>query len=66
MKKLFQYAVLLHKYDEKRVYLDSEIIIEPSTGLAKSEKDLIFNITRKIPEKYTSNPDDIEIIVRNF
>ena len=66
MKRLFQYAVILHKYDEKRVYVDSQVIIEPATKLAKSEKDLVFSVTREIPEEHTSNPDDIEIIVRNF
>jgi hypothetical protein len=66
MKRLFQYAVILHKYDTKRNYVDSEVIIEPSTKLAKSEKDLVFSVTREIPEEHTANPDDIEIIVRNF
>ena len=66
MKHLFQYAVILHKYDKENNYEDSQIIIEPTTELAKSEKDLVFKITRAIPEEHTSNPDNIQILVRNF
>ena len=65
MKQLFQYAVVLHKHTDK-VYVDSEIIIPPTYRLAKSEKDLLFSITREIPEKYAEDPDNIQIIVRNF
>jgi len=66
MKTLFQYAVLLHKYDSNGSYVDSELIVEPTTRLAKSEKDLLFAVTREIPEEYVENPDNIQIIVRNF
>ena len=70
MKKLFQYVVLLHEYEDQgkgtRVFKDSKIIIEPKFTLEKSEKDVLFKVTREIPEKYTKNPDDIQIIVRNF
>jgi hypothetical protein len=66
MKTLFQYAVILHSYDKDRVYLDSKIIIEPTTALAKSEKDLVFKITREIPAEHAENPDDVQILVRNF
>lgn len=65
MKQLFQYAVLLHKYIDK-VYVDSEIIIQPTTRLAKSEKDLLFAVTREIPEEFAQDPDNIQILVRNF
>jgi hypothetical protein len=69
MKNLYQYAVLIHKYEEKdnkKVYVDSELIIEPKTVLAKSEKDLIFKVTREIPEEYAIDPDNVQILVRNF
>lgn len=65
MKILFQYAVILHKYTDK-VYVDSEMIIPPIFRLAKSEKDLIFAITREIPDKYADDPDNIQILIRNF
>ena len=70
MKKLFQYVVLLHEYESSekgsRVFKDSKIIIEPKFTLEKSEKDVLFKVTREIPDEYTKNPDDIQIIVRNF
>lgn len=66
MKQLFQYAVLVHSYDKDGTYLDSKIIIEPTSAVAKSEKDLVFKITREIPEEYAKDPDNVQILVRNF
>ncbi len=69
MKRLFQYAVILHEYetkDGKKEYKDSKIIIEPKIVLAKSEKDLVFKVTREIPDEYAENPDNVEIIIRPF
>jgi len=66
MKQLFQYAVLVHTYDKDGSYVDSKIIIEPTSAVAKSEKDLIFKITREIPEEYAKDPDNVQILVRNF
>ncbi len=39
MKQLFQYCVVLHKYEESttaKTYKDTEIVIEPKCILAKS------------------------------
>ena len=73
MKRLFQYAVILHEYEKDeanlkggQVYKDSRVIIEPKVVLAKSEKDLVFKVTREIPEQYAENPDNVEIIIRPF
>ncbi len=66
MKRLFQYAVILHKYGPDGSYVDSEIVREPTYKMAKSEKDLLFSITREIPEEHAQDPDNIEILVRNF
>ncbi len=66
MKHLFQYAVILHKYGPDGAYVDSEMITPPLFRLAKSEKDLLFALTREIPEKYAQDPDNIQILVRNF
>jgi hypothetical protein len=66
MKNLFQYAVILHENDKDGNYVDSKIIIEPTTVLAKSEKDLVFKITREIPEEHAANPDNVQIVIRNF
>jgi hypothetical protein len=66
MKQLFQYAVILHERDKEGTYVDSKIIIEPTTVLGKSEKDLLFKITREIPEEYVTNPENVQIVIRNF
>lgn len=66
MKTLFQYAVILHEYDKEGNYVDSKLIVEPKIVLAKSEKDLVFKITREIPEEFVENPDNVQILVRNF
>jgi hypothetical protein len=66
MKQLFQYAVILHERDKDGSYADSKIIIELTTALAKSEKDLVFKITREIPEEYAGDPDNVQIVIRNF
>ena len=66
MKALFQYAVILHEYDKEGNYVDSKLIVEPKIALAKSEKDLVFKITREIPEEFVENPDNVQILVRNF
>ncbi len=69
MKKLFQYTVLFHEYEttEKgRVYKDSKMLVEPKFVLAGSEKEVVFKATREIDEQYASNPDDVQIMIRNF
>lgn len=72
-KRPFQYMVLLHEYEKDEanlksepVYKDSKVIIDLKTVMAKSEKELIFKITREIPEEYASDPDNVEIIIRPF
>lgn len=73
-KQLFQYVVILHKYDNPKadatssvpVYKDSEIIIEPKLILAKNERDVVFKVTREIPEEHAENPDNVEILIRPF
>jgi len=66
MKKLFEYAVLLHSYDKDKKYVDSELIVQPTRILAKNEKDVAFKVTRLIPEKHAENPDNVEILIKLF
>lgn len=69
MKQLFQYTVILDEYTEKegkKEYKDSKIIIEPKYILAKNERDVIFKVTREIPEEHADQPDNVRILVRNF
>lgn len=70
MKKLFQYAVVFHKYETTetgaKVYKDSELIIEPEYMLAETEKEVVFRATRQIDDQYAVAPDNVEILIRNF
>ena len=66
MKQLFQYSVVFHQFDKEGDYVDSKVIIEPKIALSKSEKDLIFKITREIPEEFADDAQNVQIIVRNF
>ena len=68
-KRPFQYMVLLHEYEQKEgknEYKDSKVIIDLKTVMAKSEKELVFKITREIPEQFAGEPDNVEIIIRPF
>ena len=65
-KKLFEYVVLFHTTDDKGKVSDTKIIIEPKTALAEKESDLVFKITREIPDEYAEKPDNVEIFVRAF
>lgn len=73
-KKLFQYFVLLHKYESKtdsngnptRVYLDTQMIVEPTFMIGKNEAEVAFKVTRMISDEHAANPEDVEINVQNF
>lgn len=69
MKSLFQYTVLYHEYEttEKgKIYKDSKILVEPKFVLASSEKEVVFKATREIDDQYASDPDNVQIQIRNF
>lgn len=66
MKRLFEYAVILHSYDSDKKYVDSKLIIEPTKMLAKSEQDVAFKVTRLIPEEHADQPDNVEILIKPF
>lgn len=67
-KNIFQYAVLLHIKNEKGEVVDTKMIVEPTTMLAKSENEVAFKVTRLIPEHVVSEnePENIEILVKSF
>ena len=67
-KSIFQYAVLLHIKNEKGEVVDTKIIIEPTTMLAKSDREVAFKVTSLIPEDIASGyePENIEILVKSF
>ena len=70
MKQLYQYTVIFHKYGLNesgvKMYLDSELIIEPRYVLAADEKDVIFKATKHISEYYAQSPDSVEIVIKKF
>jgi hypothetical protein len=70
MKKLYQYTVVFHKYGFNesglKIYIDSELIIEPRYVLAVDEKDVIFKATREVGEQYAQAPDNVEILIKKF
>lgn len=66
---LWQYAVVLHKtkmVDGKEVYEGSEMVLPLTTVLAKTEKEVLFKVTREIPPNKAENPDNIEIMIQSF
>ena len=73
-KRLYQYAVILHKFKDiagtttsgSKEYDDSEMIIQPTYIIARNEKDLVFKVTRLIPDAHAENPDNVEILIRPF
>jgi len=67
--KLFEYAVVLHKEKEggkQGEYESAEIVISPTLVLAKDDKEVAFKATRQIKDEHAKNPDNIEILIRNF
>lgn len=69
MKKVYEYMALYHEYEIKdgsKTYKDSKIILEKKQCLAKSDKEILFRVTREIPEQYADDSDNVEIIIRPF
>ena len=54
--------------NEKGEVVDTKLIIEPTTMLAKSDREVAFKVTRLIPEDIASGhePENIEILVKSF
>jgi len=65
--RLFEYAVIFNpsKDDEKKG-VKSEIVIKPTTILAKSEKEVNFIAARSIPDNFADKVDQLDIAVRPF
>ena len=73
---LFTYAVIVHTEKNSLdvtgkgltgvTEFESKLIIEPTTILAKNEKDVVFKVTRLIPAEHAENPDNVQILVRPF
>lgn len=68
MQRLFEYAVLFHPRSPKKSDSNgnSQILVKPTTLLAKDEKVAVLLAAREIPQKFASKLDQVEIIVRPF
>lgn len=71
-KRLFQYAVLHHvttseEKDSKGCStVNTEVLVEPKTLLAKNEKEVGMRVARELPDNVMDDLDNVEIIVRPF
>jgi hypothetical protein len=66
-QKLFTYAILWHPTkEEAEKGKKSEILVQPATILADSDKSAAIMVSRKIDEKYLTQLDQVEIIIKPF
>lgn len=69
--QLFEYAVLFHPNPTKEQveageYPKSQVIVQPTQILAKSQDQVAMLAARALPESYTDKLDDVEVLVRPF
>ena len=69
--KLFEFAVLFHPKLTKAEqdagdHSKSELIVDVTRVLAKSDKEAAMKAARAIPEKYADKLDRVEIAIRPF
>lgn len=67
-QKLFQYAVLWNPtQDQEKDGQKTKIIVPPSEWImAKDEKAVGFLATKKVPDEFNEQADQIQIIIRPF
>lgn len=69
MKQLFEYCILFHQYkntEKGKEYVDTIMVQDPKYILASSEKEVVFKATREVGDEYAKDPDNVQIIIRNF
>lgn len=69
--KLFEYAVLYHprptKDEAERGDLPaSQLIVDITQVMARTDKEALMMATRSIPEEYDDKLDQVEIALRPF
>jgi len=62
---LFQYAILWHPTKEQKDK-KSEVIVEPTTILAKNPSVAQMMAVKAIPDKYTDQLEQVDIAIRPF
>lgn len=66
--KLFEYAVILQpkKDKEGEIVEEAEVVVDPTTALAKDDKQAALIAGRAIPDKFMEMLDRLTVIVRPF
>lgn len=67
-KQLFQYAVIFNPSEKqvKEEGLESKIVVELQTVLAKDQNEVSMRAAMSIPEEYKDKLSQIQIAVRPF
>ena len=67
-KQLFQYAVIFNPSEKqaKEEGLESKLIVEMQTVLAKDQNEVTMIAAMAIPQKYKDKLSQIQIVVRPF
>lgn len=65
--QLFDVAILFVPTDKQREDgAVEEVVLEPTSILAKSEQDALFQVSFKIPEAFKDKTAQLEVAVRPF
>ena len=67
-KQLFQYAVIFNPSEKqvKEESLESKLIVEMQTVLAKDQNEVTMMAAMAIPQEYKDKLSQIQIVVRPF
>lgn len=67
-KQLFQYAVIFNPSEKqvKEEGLESKLIVEMQTVLAKDQNEVTMGAAMAIPQEYKDKLSQIQIVVRPF
>jgi len=65
--KLFEYAAIFNPTaKEVKEGIKPEVVVKPTTVLAKNDKEVALVAARAIPESFSAKLDQVEIAFRPF
>lgn len=65
--KLFEYAAIFNPTEkELKAGVKPELIVKPTTILAKNDKEVALQAARAIPDAFADKLDQVEIAFRPF
>lgn len=64
--RLFEIAALWHADEDAENPERSKIIVDPQTILADSDQSAFMMAARLIPDEFTSQLEQVEVVVRPF